>query len=463
MTMPAPMTIVVVTKGRVHYLAELLASLEQQLAADTPTLIIDNGSTDGTYDFARSWMAQQTTPVAVKRREINSSDLSGWLDTVDEAFDTDWVTFPGDDDIILSGHFADIGRVMKDQPDATCIAAGKQDMAEDGTLLGTRLIPVPESIASKHATVGRMIARPVFAWPALAFRRSALHAEIPSYRFTLDWWVQLNALLAGTAAATGRATVGYRLHHDQEGRMWSNRRKFAEASWMLQHVLSGPEFRQFIADSTPADVEVLLRALREEGGPVYADPVFGLPPLMTLLTSVRCATTSSREVIRLAQQSSNALGITPSIAVLHSWLGDVRQPEDSVSEQPLSPVPASSRLCERAVRVLALAGLKPVVSRNAVVICEHSRTRTTLGGGHIIVVGCRTLSDDAALSERVRDQFEAWMEQSLTYQFGLQPMERRILRSYQALAARVPTRARGWLSNLRGGRASHEHPEGQSD
>ena len=434
--------IIVVTMGRSAYLTELLESLVPQLDQDSPVLIVDNGSTDGTAAVIERWIQGQTTPVHAARVEVNAIDTRQWLELAQEAFGCDWVTFPGDDDRFLPGHLADLRAAIADNPEAVCVAAGTQDMDPSGTLQAGTTIPKPEAMRSRAALIGRLISRPEFAWPSFAFRSSVLEGALPALRFTFDWWAQLNCLLAGPAAATGRASVAYRRHPQQESQMWSTRRKYAEASWMLHGVLTGTRMSEFAKSASPAELDELLDALATAGGAVYGDPIFGLPPTMAAVTAAQGAGSAIRATLPLMRQSAQMLGLQPADAVLASWAGAL--PEAGLSNQTSSTlaVESSGRLCPRAVAIAKAAHVSTVAGATVTIACEHD---STAAQSRRIRILCTSASSDAELCSALRDQVQARLEDEASIASGLQPMERRMLAAYRSAGSRVPHRVRALL------------------
>ncbi|MDP2287973.1 MAG: glycosyltransferase family A protein [Actinomycetota bacterium] len=433
---------IVVTKGRSAYLSELLASLEPQLDEQSPVLIVDNASSDNTPAVIHEWLARQQTPVHSLRVEVNVPDARQWIDAAREQFDCDWVTFPGDDDRYLPGHLADLRVAIASTPGAVCVAAGIQDMDPQGVMQAG--VSIPSAGSSRAALIGRLFARPEFSWPAFAFRSSVLDGALPQLRFTFDWWVQLNCVLSGPAAYTGRATIAYRRHPQQESYMWSTRRKYAEAAWMLNSVVIGPRFAAFQQESESTALEVLLDAMVQAGGPVYGDPVFGLPISISTVSALYGADVPVEALLPAMRQSAAALGLTPTDAVLATWLGMPAAPAESMAAGAELSVEASRDLCARSIAIARAGRITPVSSSRPTLLCEHQKTPSG-SRARGIVIACSSASTDEILASGVRDQVEAQLEDSASITSGLQPMERKVLAAYRTTSKRVPHRLRAML------------------
>lgn len=110
---------VIVTFNRKELLIESINSILKQSIAVEKIIVVDNCSSDGTYDLLHEQGILNIPQVEYYRLNDNIGGAGGFAYGLKKAmdFNLDWVTFSDDDAIYLPGYFNQIQEAIKTNPD----------------------------------------------------------------------------------------------------------------------------------------------------------------------------------------------------------------------------------------------------------------------------------------------------------------------------------------------------------
>ncbi len=213
----AAIEIFVVTYNRSALLPATLESLLAQTVPAASIQVVDNGSTDRTGEFVRSFA---TRGVRYARRDAN--DLSACWREIQRIATAEWVMVFHDDDLLHPGYLGAVSAVTDAFPDATLIgSAMKGEAAPDAR---------EWAAVSPERTTGmlswREFARKLYAgfpfpfcsavYRTEVFRRTA--CDTGAYGKIFDRPFLMEVARAGGAVLLKDAFVKYRVHPRQDSR-----------------------------------------------------------------------------------------------------------------------------------------------------------------------------------------------------------------------------------------------------
>lgn len=437
------LSLILVTRGRDRYLPEFLESLSGQTDLQFNLLVVDNGSTDTTSEILRRWVRIAPMPVEVHRFENNDPMRIWEAQSLHQAsFHSEWVAFPSDDDVMLPTHVEVLKRMIRDAPNVTVVGSGVHRMDSKGHLAGVSWIPKDDAIGDRWQAFGRLLCRPLFPWPALAVRASALPSEPQAFRWTLDWWTQVHAVAKGECRASGEATVLYREHVAQESAAASSPRKQYEAAWMLSSVINDPQVAGWISSGTDLQKASLLEGMYSEGGAIYGDPIVGGVVTIPLLGRIRPGKEAARAALRVEHQLQMGLGLMPCAADTSRWYRESWRDSAAPGGRPEANLSVTRGACERARQVVRMTGIRnsTTASRRIGIACEH-RSKSAIAqalSSATISVPCRSNDETAVIAEGLRERILAVMEGDRVRSIGLTPGQRQAVAFFDSMKRLAP-------------------------
>jgi glycosyltransferase involved in cell wall biosynthesis len=203
-----------------RYLREQLDSIARQTQLPDRMVVIDDGSTDGSWELLQHWAAEAPLPVTVLRNERNVGVVRNFesaarmlLDDVDIVFlsDQDDAWFPGKVQVVAASFVEDpaVGLVHSD---ADLVDAS-------GRSLGMRLFTAlrvtekeREAVLEGHAWRA-YVKRNLVTGAACACRSDVLARALPFSPDTVhDDWISFTAGLVSRVKLLDEPLMAYRLH-----------------------------------------------------------------------------------------------------------------------------------------------------------------------------------------------------------------------------------------------------------
>lgn len=278
------LTYCLVTKGRIEFLTETLEALKSVLQfPEVQVVVIDNGCPESVSQIIKSWCTARSHGVKYLRFEINDP-TAGQVWSQLKAIGVDWVTFPGDDDLVEAEFISEFYRLLSKEPDVVAIASSLRIIDAYGNQTGEIRNPNLNS-NSNFINLAHAFSEPPFLWPGLFFRLGAVNENIPSSRYVLDWWVSLNLVASGRILTSPNCGVSYRVHDGQESALAPSRRKYLEAELWICDFLDSITFMRFIEGLEFESLISFWESARDFG-PIYRNSDFGFRVLKHMGTRI---------------------------------------------------------------------------------------------------------------------------------------------------------------------------------
>jgi glycosyltransferase involved in cell wall biosynthesis len=293
-------TVVIITRDRLAYLQEAIASVQAQADVSYELIVADNGSTDGT----REWLAGRDDLVAVQADHDPSRTRSGNISIARNAglarARGEYVWFLDDDDRMRPGALATLAAALDEHPTAV-VAVGARTRFGDKVVGGRIAHPLrrvvgdlgPELLLSWGWIPSQALCRASAIRQAGGWWEDVPHAE------DLDMWARLG--WRGPVVLEPMTVVEYRVHRTQTR---------LHAPGALRNLLLEPHQAKLAGDN-----EARGRALRQAGrwwdranvafnegdyGRALASTLRGAALAPRLLTSPGVGPMASRMIVRSA-------------------------------------------------------------------------------------------------------------------------------------------------------------------
>jgi len=279
------LTICLVTKGRIQYLDDALAGLERCLKHPwVEILIIDNGSSAEVAERLNAWRGTHIEDVSYLRNDVNNPRMNDVWQILGERR-TDWVVFPGDDDIIEADFLENFLLFTKSNPEALAYGASVKTMDSLGKFSGQVISPALLRWDTRESKLAGVLHEPPFLWPSLFLNFKELPKYVLNSRFVFDWSTGIMPVLLGQAHATTEVSLSYRIHGSQESALASNRRKYFEANLMLTNLITTTYFRDSLLALNANEFDLFVKELKSHP-PIYGDPLYTAGILNSICSSI---------------------------------------------------------------------------------------------------------------------------------------------------------------------------------
>ena len=279
------LTIVLVSKGRDDYLKECLNSFDQfKNESDVRFVIINNGAGEYSSNLMQKFVENDSLKRTLIVKPTNDPRPSAfWTDL--NMFDTDWVIFPSDDDILLPNAITVWRNELEKNANLVAIGASAKVINANSRETGVRLSPAILNNIDPATRLASCFYEPSFVWPTLYINMKAFHPSLCNSRYAFDWWIGLNLLTNDNVRVLDVPILMYRTHELQESNVSNLRRKYFEATIWQLHFLSEEVFLNWIKTSSPEKLLVFWAEVVRMT-PIYGDLEFGAIVLFSLANSL---------------------------------------------------------------------------------------------------------------------------------------------------------------------------------
>jgi peptidoglycan/xylan/chitin deacetylase (PgdA/CDA1 family)/GT2 family glycosyltransferase len=184
-------------------IAETLDSLCAQTFVAWEAIVVDDGSTDATWEIAARYAARDAR-IRVLRQ--SHSGVSAARNAGVQAAHTDWLLFLDADDWILPAHLQRMSDMLATDPTLDAVHCGWARVASDGAVFDAQFCPHAEDLFPLF------VRRCPFAIHACVVRRALVEAVggfDPSLRIGEDWDLWRRLALAGARFGTVREVLAH--------------------------------------------------------------------------------------------------------------------------------------------------------------------------------------------------------------------------------------------------------------
>jgi hypothetical protein len=332
------LSVVVFTYNRNELLAECLESLLAQQDSEPFELVVfDNGSTVPVSRTHKDLLASFPGDVTVVREEVNFLSPRRWIYAISHCTN-DWILLPGDDDIALPNYLTSYRTLIADHPSATMVSGAYRNIDDRGHVAPGGWVP-PQFDSAAEA-LSALLSTNQYGMPASGIRRSAMDfSSAPMTRSSFDWWLWIQAWMAGTAAVTSEVTTEYRVHGGQEQHSYGKQGFALDGARMISGVLSSQQFTSVVAGWDEKDRVTFVERILEGPGINNGDSRWG-PLLQIRLADMLRDLIDPKYIADLVSQASAQAGVIAPVGAVRTAISDSRV--DRLPSRTWSRVPISA-------------------------------------------------------------------------------------------------------------------------
>ncbi len=436
-------TYCLVTKGRRDYLPSTLNALTVALQqSDVQVILVDNGCPEDISLMLSDWCFAAGNKAQYVRFDVNDTSATRVWNML-RNFDIDWITFPGDDDIIQPEFLQFARERISNTVDAKVIASSMRIIDSNGTPTGLERRP-SEFHGDRARYLANALHEPPFLFPGMFIKFSSVTMPLPQSRYIFDWWLSLNLVALGPIVTTEEVSINYRVHSDQESALAPNRRKYFEAQIVISRFLESNVFENYLHEMSDDQKFEFLRLISKDI-PIYGDLEFGKTVQNNLLLKVI-------DSMEDPERSSEVMGMFAALNGVLLREGEIRTMlaathSGSVNSKANFCLSVADGTCEILVQYLSASQSEKNPLPTSVVYCSHSN-----GPGHYLVDCAAFRLNPAASVDLLIVRITETLEMTGHYEFKLSPFERTLVNRLRSVKSLVPVILIRRLKNiLKGG------------
>ena len=293
------------------YLSSLKSQLLAQTNQDFHLVVVDNNSTDNSYELIKEWSQSFKSRITIVRNKINLGGSGTILNSLD-LFKTSWFTAFHQDDFYKPEHVEVLlNEINKSSERVVAISTVMASMDADGTKIGTvpRTSMFSKSNHPASAFLQNLQTHSV-PWPATAFKCEVFKKSQALWHSTAfpDTEQILLMCAYGEFVTIQRETMYYRENPFSESHTVMTSQSELGATLSLFRVLSSTEFKTITSHLSANEVETFGREL------IYAidyrlrdSALGGLLSLYAIEMLIQNVGYHNRGIVLLAQSFYQAL------------------------------------------------------------------------------------------------------------------------------------------------------------
>jgi hypothetical protein len=424
-------TYCLITKGRPDLLDKCLDSLEVVVREkDVRVIIFDNGCTQSVSKRLLEWSKKSGDQSHYIRLDINTTDPQ-IIWTHLKKFDIDWITFPGDDDIVRPDFLQVFRDLTKANPQLNTIASSMNLIDSKGAPMGQYRNPTKYS-EDDIQYLASSLHEPPFLFPALFFRFNPSFMPLPKSRYVFDWWLSLNLIQEGSFLITPEVSIDYRVHKDQESALAPSRRKILEAYLVLTRFIQTDSFRSYVVSLSDENKLRFWKSIAAKT-PIYGDSEFGMAMFYNVSLFIADAMEMPDFAVEIFGSLAAARGTYLRAGELASFIAPNFVSLDNT--QPNFAISIARGSCPR-VTALSKTGKEGFDGIPTFKVgCRHSSSRSSfLVDCDLIVISPGKVLDVLIV------QITQTMENKGILDFKITPIERNLLRNFRILKLKLPSK-----------------------
>ena len=438
-------TYCLVTKGRRDYLPSTLNALKVALQqSDVQVIVVDNGCPEDVSMILSDWCSAAGNKAHYVRFDVNDTSAPRVWNML-RTFDIDWITFPGDDDIIRPEFLQSARERISHSPDANLIASSMRIIDSNGTPTGRERRP-SEFHGDRAQYLANALYEPPFLFPGIFIKFNSVTMPLPQSRYIFDWWLSLNLIALGPIVTTEEISIDYRVHSDQESALAPNRRKYFEAQIVISRFLESDIFGNYLLEMTDNQKFEFLGLILKKT-PIYGDLEFG----KTLQNSLSLKVIDSMED---PERSSDFMGMFAALRGVLLREGEIRTLLATThSGTQISKAnfrfSLTDRTCEFLIQYLSAKQFEKNPLPTFLVGCPHSS-----GSGHYLIDCEEFRLNPVATVDSLIVRITESLEFDGYYEFKLSPIERVLIARIRTVKNLVPSILINRIKNLlKGGKS----------
>jgi hypothetical protein len=197
-----------------RFLGDTLASISAQQREDVEVVIVDDGSSDDSWDIITRWSAAQPFAVRTIRKPTNYGVCAALFDATSVARGR-FIAQIGHDDVWLPGHLSQLVDALERHPDASAAFAEVSYIDAEGMPANVKIFDHDMLKSGTRAGLfAAMLSGNFFCAPSSMFRREHFRQTYwgVSNERLQDFELWLNLLFDGDFVSSGAPTCLYRVH-----------------------------------------------------------------------------------------------------------------------------------------------------------------------------------------------------------------------------------------------------------
>ena len=229
-----------------QYLESLLQQIQSQDFKNYNLLIVDNASTDNSYEIIKTWSSKiRARNIKVKRNKVNLGGQGNWNWNL-RYVQTPWITMIHQDDFYKPNHLSELNKLIDSAgKDVIGVSTTMGSMSHEGKKLNSipRSSWFYQNLDAPEQFIQNIKSQSV-PFPSTAFLLSVFkNINMPIHSPTFSDTEQTLKMLAyGRFKISGSETMLYRENHQSESHTLNMEEKLLGASIALNRVFNSTEF-----------------------------------------------------------------------------------------------------------------------------------------------------------------------------------------------------------------------------
>jgi len=259
-------TVFVGLYNAVPFIDEVLNSLKCQQEKNFAIVVVDNNSTDGTWEYVQKWKHEFNGRITLIRNPVNIGGTANLYFALDE-IETEWFTQFHQDDCYLDNHLSTIVKSLESIGENVIgISTEMGSISEDGSKLPmkSRSTWLIENKSRPEIFIANVFVHSIY-WPSSAFKKltyKSIYAPWHSASFP-DTEILLRLCAVGDFVILPKRTMFYRENPASESHSLTTKESKLGAGLGLLRIFESQEFIEILGLCEPALLSSFFSKLRQ--------------------------------------------------------------------------------------------------------------------------------------------------------------------------------------------------------
>ncbi len=248
-----------------EYLESLVNQLTNQTVNDFDLLVVDNGSTDNSWENLQDWLTIFEGRITLVKNPINLGFI-GSMELNQDLINSDWILQIHQDDFYFKNHVeVHLDHIRKAKRDVVAISTDMASMRNDGkhlpSLPRASWFPVGEDLPSQF--LQNLVALSI-PWPSTSFKTKEFYESfVPWHNFAfMDVEITLRILSRGKVVHVKKQTMKYRENPVSASHSINDHERRFGAAIGLTRIVSSNEFLIVAREVHPSDRDKFADAIK---------------------------------------------------------------------------------------------------------------------------------------------------------------------------------------------------------